>query len=103
MNSQVESKRATTIDNSGPVGYHDYGPDRRVVIRRETDGEIVVPFLSWHRGEDGVLSLTLDHRFGLDIPAGVAQDSIVEFIANAIAVGAGYPSIYYTDRKMAFR
>lgn len=28
---------------------------------------------------------------------------LVEFIANAIAVGGGYPSIHYTDRKMPFR
>jgi hypothetical protein len=50
--------------------------------------------------------LTLDNRFGLQIPTGVTQaeaEAIVEFVANAIAIGAGYPSIYYTKRKMPFR
>lgn len=52
------------------------------------------------------MSLTLDGRLGFDIPKSVSADeaaALVEFIANCIAVGAGYASIYYTKRKMPFR
>jgi len=50
--------------------------------------------------------LTLDDRLGYTIPASITGDeaeALVEFIANAIAIGAGYASIYYTKRKMPFR
>ncbi len=50
--------------------------------------------------------LVLDNRLGFDIPKTITADeaaSLVEFLANAIAIGAGYASIYYTKRKMPFR
>lgn len=50
--------------------------------------------------------LTLDNRLGFNIPASIAPkeaEALIEFIANAIAIGAGYASIYYTKRKMPFR
>jgi len=78
------------------------------IDRGDIGGQEIVPYLRWNRAEDGTLSLTLDHRFGIDLPPmasekGNKQDEIVEFIANAIAIGAGYPSIYYLDRRMPFR
>jgi hypothetical protein len=89
------------------IEFSDYGPERRVAIRAdgEHDGTIPVPYLAWNRSEDGVLSLVLDQRFGLDLPGvtPAVAEAIVEFIANAIAVGGGYASIYYTDRKLSFR
>ena len=89
------------------VTYAEYMPQSHVFIRDEATGSIEVPFLTGRRLEDGSVSLTLDRRLGLDLPASLephVQDAIVEFVANAIAVGAGYPSIYYTDRgKLAFR
>lgn len=50
--------------------------------------------------------LTLDDRLGYNVPTTVTPyeaAALVEFVANAIAIGAGYPSIYYTKRKMPFR
>lgn len=52
------------------------------------------------------MSLILDNRLGFDIPTTVTADeagALIEFVANAIAIGAGYASIYYTKRKMPFR
>lgn len=72
----------------------------------ETGGSVEVPYLRGRRHPDGSIGLTLDDRLGLDLPAemgAAAQEAAIEFIANAIAVGAGYASIYYTDRKMPFR
>ncbi len=51
------------------------------------------------------MSLTLDKRLGFDIPKSITPDeaaALIDFIANAIAIGAGYASIYYTKRKMPF-
>jgi hypothetical protein len=70
------------------------------------DGLIDVPYLTWVRREDDHgLSLILDHRFILDLPEMTPweEQHIVEFIANAIAIGGGYPSIYYTKHRLAFR
>lgn len=36
-----------------------------------------------------VVSLVLDNRFGLDVPPNLAEP-VVSFIANALAIGAGY-------------
>lgn len=50
--------------------------------------------------------LTLDDRLGYTIPASMTQyeaDSLIHFLADAIAIGAGYASIGYTKRKMPFR
>lgn len=82
------------------------GEHRTLAVRPiDGDGTIPVPYLSWNRTEDGRLALLLDGRLGTDLPAMTEyqEDSLIEFIANAIAIGAGYPSIYYTKRKMPFR
>jgi hypothetical protein len=50
--------------------------------------------------------LVLDGRLGYTIPSTIDPDQaadLIEFVANAIAIGAGYASIYYTKRKMPFR
>ncbi|MCI4355101.1 MAG: hypothetical protein L3K06_07035 [Thermoplasmata archaeon] len=50
--------------------------------------------------------LTLDNRLGYSIPKSITSDeavALIEFVANAIAIGGGYASIYYTKRKMPFR
>lgn len=89
------------------VNYVRWAGEHRTLMVRPVDseGQIPIPYLSWSRADDGRLSLVLDDRLGLDLPAMSAfqEDSIVEFIANAIAIGAGYASIYYTKRKMPFR
>lgn len=82
------------------------GEHRTLTVRPvDGDGEIAVPYLSWNRADDGRLTLILDNRLGYDCPAMTeyAEDSLIEFIANCLAVGAGYASIYYTKRKMPFR
>src|SRR5690349_11287720 len=48
-----------------------------------------VPYLRAVRVE-GIISLTLDSRFGLDIPDDERALPIIEFIGNAMAVAAGY-------------
>ncbi len=84
------------------------GHEQPLWVRSTTNdgGMIAIPYLTWRRAEDGHLSLLLDNRLGFDLPTGASpyeEDSLVEFIANAIAIGAGYASIYYTKRKMPFR
>jgi hypothetical protein len=39
---------------------------------------------------NGLISMTLDHRFGCDIPDDERAYPIIHFIATAMAVGAGY-------------
>lgn len=39
---------------------------------------------------NGMISLTLDERFGLDIPDDERALPIIEFMAQAMAIGAGY-------------
>lgn len=89
------------------VEYIRWAGEHRTLAVRPIDSEnaIEVPYLSWARGEDDRLSLTLDGRLGLDLPkiTEFEEDALIEFIANAIAIGAGYPSIYYTKRRMPFR
>lgn len=56
-----------------------------------------VPFLSaTHLG--GTVSLTLDDRYGLDLPVGIA-DVVVDFIANAIAVAMGFSCFPRADEE----
>jgi hypothetical protein len=103
------------VESTGPkiirsrVDYHTLPEQRLVSIavdHGQTGGSQDVPYLEWARREDGGLSLILDSRLMVMLPVSLAPhevDEIVEFIANAIAVGGGYPSIYYLDRKMPFR
>jgi hypothetical protein len=95
------------------VSFHTMAaPERRVSLPSRTNdgGEISVPFLSWGRetdlGEGLPTALILDDRLMYVIPDGFSREQIediAEFVANAIAIGAGYASIYYTKRKMPFR
>lgn len=62
------------------------------------------PYLA-HAAHGGMW-LWLDDRFGLKVPSGASDDeaeALVQFIAEAIAIGAGYPSIAHTKRKVPFR
>lgn len=49
----------------------------------------VIPHLTGGQREDGSVYLTLDSRFGVDIPAECAYP-IVHFIADCIGVAAGF-------------
>lgn len=49
-----------------------------------------VPFLAGQE-YDGKVALTLDNRFGLELTREQAE-SVVPFLAKAIAVALGYPS-----------
>ncbi len=48
-----------------------------------------VPFLEAAPANGGIIHLTLDQRYGLDVPVADA-DRIIPFIADCIAVGLGY-------------
>ena len=96
-------------------------PNQTVAVHAIGSGGLLdVPYLEWIRRGQGTdslgqpiesteddhgLTLSLDHRFMLDLPEmpREREDAIVEFIANAIAIGGGYPSIYHTKHKLAFR
>jgi hypothetical protein len=72
----------------GPkVGFDSVGPFTQWVIR--VDG-FRVPYITG-RVIDGMLHLCLDNRFGCEIPEQYAT-SVMWFIANAMAVSAGYTS-----------
>lgn len=73
-------------ENKPEVGLEIIGPfpDYRVTI----DG-YEVPDLRAVR-VNGMISMTLDHRFGCDIPDDEHAHSIIWFIANVMAVAAGY-------------
>lgn len=81
--------------------------EHRTLAVQSIDGKgtIPIPYLAWRRADDGRLTLVLDGRLAVDLPAmhQRAEQAVIEFIANAIAIGAGYPSIYYTKRKVPFR
>lgn len=63
------------------------GPFRewRVVV----DGRMI-PGLTGCRDGDDRTCLVLDHRFGLTVPNEYAY-GVASFVANALAIGAGYP------------
>ncbi|MGH3257118.1 MAG: hypothetical protein ACRDOU_17270 [Streptosporangiaceae bacterium] len=48
-----------------------------------------VPFLEAEPANGGIIRLTLDQRYALDVPVADA-DRIISFIADCIAVGLGY-------------
>lgn len=86
--------------------YVEVGHRRTLAIKPiDGDGMIPIPYLEWTRREDGGLSLILDNRLMLIAPvmSMYDEDAMIEFLANCIAVGAGYASIYYTKRKVPFR
>ena len=102
-----------SAERTGRVSFHTMAaPERRVSLPSHTNdgGEISVPYLTWgreaDRGEGPPTALILDDRLMYLIPENMTLDQIdalIEFVANAIAIGAGYPSIYYTKRKVPFR
>jgi hypothetical protein len=81
----LQSGEAETNSNA-PKGLEIIGPfnDYRVTI----DG-YEVPKLRAVR-VNGLISMTLDHRFGCDIPDDKLAYPIIHFIATAMAIGAGY-------------
>lgn len=117
--TDVEGNEVVLKDNDIPardasrVTFHTMAaPERTLSVRSMTNdgGEITVPFLTWGREADrgGGLptALILDDRLMYVLPESLTREQIediVEFVANAIAIGAGYPSIYYTKRKLPFR
>lgn len=59
-------------------------------VNKFTVGGYLIPHLAGQFTQDGeTLSLVLDGRFGVDVPKEIA-DSVVWFIANALALGSGY-------------
>jgi hypothetical protein len=64
------------------VAYLPFGGDTIVC-----DGHLV-PYIKAHPSKERV-SFVLDGRFGIDVPPSLA-DQFVAFVANAMAVAAGY-------------
>lgn len=58
----------------------------RVVI----DGRMI-PKLTAYRQTDGRVTLSLDHRFIIDLPDEGLAYQVAAFAANAMAIGKGYP------------
>jgi hypothetical protein len=59
-------------------------------VREVTIGGFAVPQVEARESDDGVsCSITLDRRFGIDVPADIAAE-VIWLIANAMAIGAGY-------------
>jgi hypothetical protein len=48
-----------------------------------------VPYLTATPRAGGVVGLTVDERFGLDVPV-ADLDRVVEFVAHCIAIASGY-------------
>lgn len=67
-----------SVDYIGPFETHD------VVVNGW-----LVPYLVAHPGNGGMIHLTLDRRFGLDLTVADAE-RVVPFIADCIAVASGY-------------
>ena len=68
------------------MSYEIIGPfdAYRVVV-----GGRQVPYLNAHPANGGIVHLTLDNRFGLDIAVADAE-AVIPFIADCIAVAMGY-------------
>jgi hypothetical protein len=66
------------VEFIGPIEYH------AVVVHGRR-----VPYLTAAPMPGGMVSLTLDNRFGVDLSVHDAQ-TLVPFIANCIAVATGY-------------
>jgi hypothetical protein len=67
-----------------PVEYIGPFEEHRVVVSGWE-----VPLLEATFSPGGMVSLTLDRRFGLDVPVADAE-RVVPFLANAIAIALGY-------------
>ncbi len=69
----------------------------RVVI----DGRMI-PRLNAFRQTDGRVTLILDGRFLLDLPSDGIARRVADFVANALAIGAGYPWMGADGKEMPF-
>lgn len=78
LEEEIEGIYPSRVEYVGPFEHHD------VVVNGWT-----VPFLEACPIAGGMVSLTLDRRFGLDLPIADAE-RIVPFIADCIAVACGY-------------
>ena len=115
-------KEGQTVEPADLIEFFKWkNPNQTVAVHATIGGGLIdVPYLTWVRRGEGTdvlgqevqsteddhgLSLILDHRFILDLPemTPFEEQHIVEFIANAIAIGGGYPSIYHTKHRLAFR
>lgn len=61
------------------------------------DGKIV-PMLTGYAYSDGSVGLTLDHRLGYDFANAADAYTAARAIADAMAMGAGFPSFAAADR-----
>lgn len=65
------------------------------------DGRMI-PLLSGKQTPDGRVHLCLDHRFGAEFSTHEDAHQAVYLIANAMAIGAGYPSMYAETKDRPF-
>jgi hypothetical protein len=61
----------------------------------------IIPRLTGHRQEDGRITLIVDRRFMADFAPDVARQA-AWLIAQALAVGAGYPWLGATSKDKPF-
>ncbi len=69
----------------------------RVVV----DGRMI-PRLTGYKYDDGRVSLSLDHRLGADFPSEQIARQAAWLIANALAIGEGYPSMIAPTKDKPF-
>lgn len=62
----------------------------------------LIPLLTGYKHEDGRVSLTLDHRMGADFPNEEIAAQAAWMIANALAIGQGYPSMMGLSKDRPF-
>lgn len=67
--------------------------------RVQIEGRII-PHLTGSRNGD-MVTLCVDRRFNVDFPADIARQA-AWLIAQALAVGAGYPHLGATSKDMPF-
>jgi hypothetical protein len=74
----------------GPFTYH------KVVV----DGR-AIPRLTGYPNGDDMTTLIVDARFAIDVPNNIAS-SVAWLVANALAVGEGYPHLGALTKDMPF-
>ena len=62
----------------------------------------MIPLLTGRETPDGRVHLSLDHRFGAEFSSRDDAHQAVYLIANAMAIGEGYPSMYATTKDRPF-
>lgn len=60
-----------------------------------------IPRLAIHRLGDDQVTFILDERFAIDVPNEVAH-RVAWMVANALAIGEGYPSLNATEKSRPF-